>query len=124
MGGNRMSYVKKLIILMIVVIGVIAYVGLCRCIIMNRVNKYIAAKGYSISNIKDLDIRRSFLNRVLGYDEWGILVEFDKAPDVFFCFSYRKGEVSFEGVETVYTEDKVSILEYSERFENGTLLDE
>ena len=79
-------------------------------------------RGYTAQDVKDLKIRHSYLNRILGYNEWRISVEFEKEPDISFWFTYRDNKIIFQGVSSEHNLDKESVLDYSERFKNGTLL--
>ena len=79
-------------------------------------------RGYTSQDVNEIEISHSYLNRILGYNEWRISVEFKKEPDIFFWFTYRDGKIIFQGVSSEPMLDKESILDYSERFKNGTLL--
>lgn len=72
--------------------------------------------------ISEIKIKHSYLNRILSYNEWRISVEFVEEPNVLFWFTYRDGKIIFQGVSSEPMLDKESILDYSERFKNGTLL--
>ena len=66
----------------------------------------------------------SYLNKLLSYNEWRISVEFEKEPEILFWFTYRDNKIVFQGVSSEPMLDKESILDYSERFKKGTLLEE
>ena len=80
-------------------------------------------RGYTAQDVDEVKINHSYLNRLLSYNEWRISVEFVKVPDVLFWFTYRDDKIIFQGVSSEPMLDKESILDYSERFKNGTLLD-
>ena len=80
-------------------------------------------RGYTAKDIRKIEIKHSYLNKILSYNEWRISVEFDKEPKVLFWFTYRDDKIIFQGVSSEPMLDKESILDYSERFKNGTLLD-
>lgn len=80
-------------------------------------------RGYTTQDIKEIKINHSYLNRILSYNEWRISVEFEKEPDILFWFTYRDNKIIFQGVSSEPMLDKESILDYSERFKDGTLLD-
>lgn len=80
-------------------------------------------RGYTTQDVKEIEIEHSYLNRILGYNEWRISVEFENIPDILFWFTYRDGKIVFQGVSSDPLLDKESILDYSERFKNGTLLE-
>ena len=79
-------------------------------------------RGYTTQDVNEIKINHSYLNRLLSYNEWRISVEFVKVPDVLFWFTYRDDKIIFQGVSSEPMLDKESILDYSERFKNGTLL--
>ncbi len=80
-------------------------------------------RGYTARDVSEIKITHSYLNRILGYNEWKISVEFIKEPDVFFWFTYRDGGVIFQGVSSEPMLDKESVRDYSERFKHGKLLE-
>ena len=78
--------------------------------------------GYDAKDIAEIKIDHSYFRRILGYNEWRIAVEFEKEPEVFFWFSYRNGQIVFQGVSSEPMMDKESVIAHSEKFKNGTLL--
>ena len=80
-------------------------------------------RGYMAQDVSEIKIDHSYLNRILSYNEWRISVEFVKEPDVLFWFTYRDDKIIFQGVSSEPMLDKESVLDYSERFKNGTLLE-
>ena len=79
-------------------------------------------RGYLAQDVNEIEIEHSYLNRLFGFNEWRISVEFEKEPDVLFWFTYRDGDVVFQGVNSEPMLDKEAVSDYSERFKNGTLL--
>lgn len=79
-------------------------------------------RGYDAKDIAEIKIDHSYFRRILGYNEWRIAVEFEKEPDVFFWFTYRNKQIVFQGVSSEPMMDKESVIAYSEKFKNGTLL--
>ena len=80
-------------------------------------------RGYTAQDISEIKIKHSYLNRILSYNEWRISVEFVEEPKVLFWFTYRDDKIVFQGVSSEPMLDKEAVLDYSERFKNGTLLD-
>ena len=80
-------------------------------------------RGYTAQDVKEIVIKHSYLNRILSYNEWRISVEFVEEPNVLFWFTYRDGKIIFQGVSSEPMLAKEAILDYSERFKNGTLLE-
>ena len=80
-------------------------------------------RGYTPKDVREIEINHSYLNKILSYNEWRISVEFDKEPEVLFWFTYRDDKIIFQGVSSEPMLDKELVLDYSERFKNGTLLE-
>ena len=81
-------------------------------------------RGYAAQDVREITMKHSYFNRILGYNEWRISVEFEKEPDVFFWFTYRDNKIIFQGVSSEPMPDKETVLAYMEKFKNGTLLGE
>ena len=85
---------------------------------------YVVSMGYPAARIESISVEHSYLNRLLGYNEWRISVVFDKRPDVSFWMSYENHAILFAGVSIdPMPNDKELVIEYSEAFKNGTFLD-
>ncbi len=80
-------------------------------------------RGYTAQDVSAIEIKHSYLNRMLGYNEWRISVEFEQEPDILFWFTYRDNQIVFQGVSSEPMLDKEAVLDYSEKFKNGTLLE-
>lgn len=80
-------------------------------------------RGYVSQDVSEIKIKHSYINRILSYNEWRISVEFEKKPNILFWFTYRDNKIIFQGVSSESMLDKETILDYSERFKNGSLLD-
>ena len=120
---------KKKLLIIVVIILLVLIVGLCTNVFIQR--KFIKTytytelenRGYTAQNVSKIKINHSYLNKFLSYNEWRISVEFEKKTNVLFWFTYRDNKIVFQGVSSEPMLDKESILEYSERFKNGTLLE-
>lgn len=121
---------RKKIFIGITMVLLAIIVALCLNVLVQR--KFIKTytytelenRGYTAQDVRAVDIKHSYLNRILSYNEWRISVEFEKEPEVFFWFTYRDDKIIFQGVSSDPMLEKESVLDYSERFKNGTLLDE
>lgn len=119
---------KKVFVATIMVLVVVA-VALCLNVFVQQ--KFIRTytyteleyRGYTAEDVSEIKIKHSYLNRILSYNEWRISVEFEKKPGIFFWFTYRDAKIIFQGVSSEPMLDKESVLDYSERFKNGTLLE-
>lgn len=81
-------------------------------------------RGYPQKAVAEVKIDHSYVNRILGFREWRISVAFHEIPDVFFWFSYQGNKFRFEGVSSEPMMDTDSAIAYSEKFKQGTLLQE
>ena len=120
---------KKVLIISGVVLAVIVFALSLNVFIMQKfVKTYtyteLEYRGYTTQDVREIKIKHSYLNRILSYNEWIIFVEFNKKPDILFQFIYRDDKIIFEGVSSEPMLDKEELLDYSERFKNGTLLGE
>lgn len=120
---------KKIIILGIIVLIVIILILYLNVFVQRKFIKTytyteLEYRGYTAQDISEIKIKHSYLNRLLSYNEWRISVEFEKEPNILFWFTYRDNKIVFQGVSSEPMLDKESILDYSERFKNGTLLEE
>ena len=111
-------------VLFLVVFWAALYPVMKRGSVQKAVEDYIVAQGYPVESIKDTEVEHSYLNKALGFDEWRIFSVFEKEPDVAFCFSYRNGEILFHGVRSEPLLPKDKVIEYSEKFKDGTLLED
>jgi len=80
-------------------------------------------RGYTAQDVSAIKIKHSYINRLLSYNEWRISVEFKQEPDILFWFTYRDDKIVFQGVSSDPMLDKESILDYSEKYKNGSLLE-
>ena len=120
---------KKKVFTTIIIVSLLFTVVLCLNFFVQQ--KFIKTytytelenRGYTAQDVSEIKIKHSYLNRILSYNEWRISVEFEKEPDVLFWFTYREDKIVFQGVSSESMLDKESILDYSERFKNGTLLE-
>ena len=91
-----------------------------RKIIYRNTVEEIVRQGYSESDIKNIEIHHSYINILLSYNEWRIAVEFIKVEDASFWFTYKKGKILYQGVNSP---DKDITISYDKQYKNGTLLD-
>ena len=111
-------------VLLLVILGFALYPGIKRGAVQKAAENYVVSQGYSVESIKETEVEHSYLNKALGFEEWRIFTVFEKEPDVAFCFSYRNGEILFHGVRSEPLLPKDKVIEYSEKFKDGTLLED
>lgn len=116
---------KKLIVLLallLVFTGIVAsYKVIARNEIENKTYEFLKNKGYTRSDISDIETKHSFTNKLLGYNEWRIFVEFESEPDIIFAFTYRNHEIIRQGVTGNSSLNKDEILDYENKLDNGKL---
>ena len=119
----------------VIIIGAVAAIivsGLCLNVIISKgkvereTYKFIASKGYSEEAIKELNIEHSYINRLLGYNEWRISATFKERDDLSFWFSYKNKGIYIEGVteQSKPVDNKEDVIYYLDSFKDGTLLKE
>ena len=120
---------KKLVIITVIVL-VVCIGALCLNVFVQRqfIKTYtyteLEYRGYAAQDVREITIMHSYLNRILSFNEWRISVEFEEEPGILFWFTYRDDKIVFQGVSSEPMLDKEAVLDYSERFKNGTLLGE
>ena len=119
---------KKIIRIIVLFIAIISVLFLNVFIQQKFIKTYtyteLEYRGYTRQDISEIKVKHSYLNRILSYNEWRISVEFEKKPNILFWFTYRDNKIIFQGVSSEPMLDKESVLDYSERYKNGTLLEE
>ena len=119
---------KKIIRIIVLFIAIISVLFLNVFIQQKFIRTYtyteLEYRGYTRKDISEIKVKHSYLNRILSYNEWRISVEFEKKPNILFWFTYRDNKIIFQGVSSEPMLDKESVLDYSERYKNGTLLEE
>ena len=116
---------KKIVIavLLLVIVGLCLNVLVQQKFIKTYTFTELEYRGYTAQDVREIKIKHSYLNRILSYNEWRISVEFAEEPNVLFWFTYRDDKIIFQGVSSEPMLDKDTILDYSERYKNGTLLE-
>jgi len=117
---KRTSFIIATTILLII-IGVMSYKVIAGNNIKNKTYEFLETKGYNKNDISNIEVKHSFLNKILSYNEWRIFVEFESEPDIIFAFTYRNKEIIKQGVTSDDLLDKEEIRVYDEKFNNGEL---
>ena len=95
---------KKIILgtllgLVVITIACTIYVATGSASREKSVYEYLQVKGYSDSEIRSISVQHSFLNIILGYQEWNVMVEFEDEPAVFYHYGFNENaEVSQGGI--------------------------
>ena len=85
-------------------------------IVQNKMYSYLETYGYTEDDIErvSLDLKFSWKN------EWQIVVEFKKEPNILYWFTYRNNEIIKNWVAAAKIPHK-EFIEYQNMFENGEL---
>jgi len=113
-----------LYILCLIIWIVVVACGYCMIqwhIIQDKTYSYLETYGYTDEDIEQVDLKHSFLNKFLWYNEWRILVEFKKESHIYYWFTYRNHEILKIWISSEPMPDKDKIIEYNNMFENGEL---
>ncbi len=90
--------------------------------VKEKTYSHLETIGYTQTDIADIEIEHSFANKILGYNEWRIFVEFKKEPDIIFAFTYRDDQIIRQGIKSNIAQlEKEEIYEYDRKFDNGEL---
>ena len=116
---------RKLISILTVILVLVGVSVSYKCVgannLRNKTYDFLEMKGYSESDVSSIEIKHSFLNKMLSFNEWRIFVEFKSEPDIIFAFTYRNKEIIKQGVTSDNLLDIAEIQKYDDRFENGEL---
>ncbi len=108
--------------LLIAIGSIVIYKEVASNNIERKTYEFLRTKGYTNNDIDDVEVKHSFINKILSYNEWRIFVEFEVEEDIIFAFTYRNDEIIIQGVKSEnYQLTKEEIINYETRFENGEL---
>jgi hypothetical protein len=69
---------------------------------INRIMEdYLTNRGYKGSVVKSIEVKHSFLNVALSYNEWVIWVRYNDEPKAIYFYTYKTGTISPTGVAGV-----------------------
>ena len=111
---------KKIImaVLLLIIVALCLNVFVQKKFIKTYTFTELEYRGYTAQDVSEIEIKHSYLNRILSYNEWRISVEFVEEPNVLFWFTYRDGKIIFQGVSSEPMLAKEAILDYSGTMSN------
>ena len=121
---RKTVFTKTIMVLIVITVVLCLNVFVQQKFIKTYTYTELEYRGYTAQDISEIKIKHSYLNRILSYNEWRISVEFEKEPNILFWFTYRDNKIIFQGVSSEPMLDKEAVLDYSERFKKGILLEE
>ncbi len=60
--------------------------------------EYLEDKGYTIEEIQSIDVKHSFLNAILSYNEWTIHIQYADEPEAIYIYTVKSGQIKEAGV--------------------------
>ncbi len=94
---------KKVIIgicifLTVVILGSFLYVGISKNTIENKMWDYLKQENYSETDIQSIEVKHSFANILLSYNEWIINVVYEDEPTSVYKYTLKDGNIVESGV--------------------------
>ena len=94
---------KKLLIgvcvlLVVIILGSFLYVGIGKNNIENKMWNYLKQEDYSETDIQSVEVKHSFANILLSYNEWIINVVYEDEPTSIYKYTVRDGDIVESGV--------------------------
>ena len=86
------------ILLALVILGGFLYVGIGRINIENKMWDYLKQGNYSETDVKSIEVKHSFANIILSYNEWIIKVVYEDEPTSIYIYTLRDGDIVESGV--------------------------
>jgi hypothetical protein len=90
----------------VIIVAAIFIIALSGCIYVSMGTRnaeklmwgYLATKGYNEDDIEDIEIKHSFINILLSYNEWAIKVQYADEPKAKYGFTIKGGQIVETGV--------------------------
>ena len=86
------------ILLVLIILGGFLYVGIGRNKLKNLMWDYLEQENYSETDIQSLEVKHSFVNILLSYNEWTIEVVYEDEPTSVYKYTIRDGSIVESGV--------------------------
>lgn len=85
-------------LLALVILSGALYVGIGRNNIRNKTWNYLKQKNYSEADIQSIEVKHSFANIILSYNEWSVRVVYEDEPTSVYIYTLRDGDIDESGV--------------------------
>ena len=86
------------IFLAVIVLGSFLYVGIGKNAIENKMRDYLKQNNYSGTDIQSIEVKHSFVNILLSYNEWTIDVVYEDEPTSVYSYTLKDGTIVESGV--------------------------
>ena len=81
------------VLVAIIILSGCLYVGIQGKNIENRMWDYLKENGYEEAEIKSVDVKHSFMNVLLSYNEWIVDVVFEDEPTSVYKYTMKDGAI-------------------------------
>ena len=86
------------ILLVLIILGRFLYVGIGRSNLESKMWDYLKQENYTESDIQSIEVKHSFANILLSYNEWTIEVVYEDEPTSVYKYTLRDGSIVESGV--------------------------
>ena len=86
------------IFLAVIILGSFLYVGIGKNTIKNKMRDYLKQNNYSETDIQSIEVKHSFVNILLSYNEWTIDVVYEDEPTSVYSYTLKDGTIVESGV--------------------------
>ena len=86
------------ILLVLILLGGFLYVGIRRNTLANKMSDYLKHENYTETDIQSIEVKHSFVNILLSYNEWTIDVVYEDEPTSIYKYTLKDGNIVESGV--------------------------
>jgi len=86
------------ILLVLIILGGFLYVGIGRNTLENKMWDYLKQENYTETDIQSIEVKHSFVNILLSYNEWTIDVVYEDEPTSIYKYTLKDGNIVESGV--------------------------
>lgn len=99
-----------------IVLSACFYVGIGSNNVENKMWNYLKENNYDESDIKSVDVKHSFMNILLSYNEWAVDVVFEDDPDSVYKYTLKDGRIGESGVSGASNKEDLNHLSETNDF--------
>ena len=86
-----------MLIVAVIIICCMLYVHVGSKRIEQQMWQHLTEKGYHATDVQSVEIKHSFLNVILSYNEWTVRVVYRDEPDSFYLYTIKDGTLVESG---------------------------
>lgn len=94
---KKLMIISVAVVIFLVVAGIV-YVWQGSEMVEVQTHSYLLDKGYTNADIATIEVKHSFKNLILSYDEWTSTVVFTDEPKVRYHFAWKDNAIVEAGV--------------------------